>query len=266
MSTAAQRINKVIERLPKIVSTMFQRAGNHLQRIYGGTDGFPVEASANDRLILQHVTPYTMTSPARVWAVINSVKYITASAIEGDIVECGVWRGGSAMAAAYKLKELGEEDRHIWLYDTFSGMTEPSSRDVEESSGKSAEALLHETRRSDGNNVWCIASINAVRENPIATGYPVSNLRFIAGDVLNTLDREVPERISLLRLDTDWYESTRKELQVLFPRLARGGVCIIDDYGHWRGSRMAVDEYLVENCINVLLSPIDQTGRIFLKP
>jgi O-methyltransferase len=74
-----------------------------------------------------------------------------------------------------------------------------------------------------------------------------------------------PECISLLRLDTDWYESTRHELIHLFSRISKGGVIIIDDYGHWKGAREAVDEYIRENNIKILLNRIDYTGRIGVK-
>jgi len=249
-----------------VLKKLIRRCGFDLVRSNVERGRLPVEATDQDKQISLSVAPYTMTSPERVWAVISSVKYIVANNIHGDFVECGVWRGGSAMAIAYKLKELGVLDRQLWLYDTFSGMTAPSTKDVEAHSGKSAEALLEETTRGDGNNIWCVASKEDVLANILATGYIVNNIRFVEGDILETLNREIPEKISMLRLDTDWYESTKKELQVLYPRLVSGGVCIIDDYGHWRGSRMAVDEYFFENNINVLLHPIDATGRIFVKP
>lgn len=249
-----------------ILKKLIRRCGYDLVRRNVKHDRFPVEATDTDRQIALSVAPYTMTSPERVWSVINSVKYIVANDIHGDFVECGVWRGGSAMAIAYKLKELGVSDRTLWLYDTFSGLTTPSPKDIEAHSGKSAEALLEENAIENENNFLCTASKNEVSTNMLATGYAASNIRLIEGDVLETLNREVPEKIAMLRLDTDWYESTKKELQELYPRLANGGVCIIDDYGYWRGSRAAVDEYFSENKINVLLHPIDATGRIFLKP
>lgn len=245
---------------------MIRRCGYDLVRSDVKYDRFPVEATDMDKQIGLSVAPYTMTSPERVWAVINSVKYIVANNVDGDFVECGVWRGGSAMAIVYKLKELGILDRQLWLYDTFSGMTAPSQKDVEAQSGKNAKALLEETTKGDGNNIWCVASKEDVSANILATGYAASNIKLVEGDILETLNREIPEKISMLRLDTDWYESTKKELQVLYPRLVSGGVCIIDDYGYWRGSRAAVDEYFSENNINVLLHPIDATGRIFVKP
>lgn len=236
------------------------------QRLVKGPDGdFPVEATALDREICRKVAPYTMTSTQRIWALISATKYVVEKGIQGDFVECGVWRGGSAMAIAYQLARLGIEDRPIWLYDTFSGMTAPTNDDVEALSGRAAAALLAATKRTPGNTIWCVASKEDVLENLRSTAYPEAMFHLVEGDVRETLEDRVPERIALLRLDTDWYESTKAELDVLFPRLTPGGVCIIDDYGHWRGARKAVDEYLSRNSLSVFMHCIDATGRLFLK-
>lgn len=226
----------------------------------------PVEASDNDKNIMSLVRPYTMTSSDRIWSLISSMNYINEANVLGDIVECGVWRGGSAMVIASKLNEFGRLDKKIWLYDTFQGMTEPSKFDVEENSAISAKELLLNSKKQEGNNVWCLASKDDVINNLSKTSFPLDLVEIIEGDVALTLDTKYPEKIALLRLDTDWYESTRKELEILFPRLAVGGVCIIDDYGHWQGARKAVDEYLNKNNIKVLMHKIDHTGRVFIKP
>jgi bifunctional ADP-heptose synthase (sugar kinase/adenylyltransferase) len=99
----------------------------------------------------------------------------------------------------------------------------------------------------------------------LMTGYPSSNLIFVQGKVEETLPRVIPDNISLLRLDTDWYESTRHELIHLFPLLSKSGVLVLDDYGYWAGARKAVDEYVVENNIKILLDRVDGTGRVGLK-
>jgi len=253
-----------MQNFKKLFKKLIRRFGYDL--VKSDIAHLPVEATDQDKLIGHLIAPFTMTSPERIWSVINSVKYVVSNNLPGDFVECGVWRGGSAMCIAYKLKQLGILDRKIWLYDTYTGMTPPSNKDIEAYTGRSANDLLNKTAKDDGDNVWCIASKEDVSKNIFSTGYPMDNVMFIEGDVLDTLNISIPGQISLLRLDTDWYESTRKELHVLYPLLVSGGVCIIDDYGYWRGSRIAVDEYLLENNINVLLHPIDETGRIFIKP
>lgn len=204
-----------------------------------------------------------MTSAERLWSLINAVTYVVQQGLPGDFVECGVWRGGSVMTMARQLQALGVADRRIWLYDTFAGMTSPTEADIEAGSGISAESMLSATAIGDGNNVWCVAGIDDVRSNLESTVYPMANFEFVKGDVAETLKNRVPEKISLLRLDTDWYESTKISLEVLYPRLVEGGVCILDDYGHWQGARRAVDEYFEGR--RPYMHPIDYSGRVFIK-
>lgn len=226
----------------------------------------PVEATPRDREILQLVREYTMTTPERIWALLSSVKYVVANKIPGALVECGVWRGGSAMVMAYALQDCGDTERRLWLYDTFEGMTEPSNADVELATGKSASSLMEITKKEGQRNIWCDSPLEEVTNNLLRTGFPMEHVQLVKGDVLETLRTRVPEKIALLRLDTDWYESTKAELEVLYPRLQSGGVCIVDDYGYWEGSMKAVDEYLATNGTHVLLHRIDETGRMFIKP
>lgn len=226
----------------------------------------PIEATADDRAIIDRVRPFTMTSDERIWALLRSVRYLIDNSVPGDIVECGVWRGGSMMAAALQLRALGAMNRNLWLYDTYTGMTQPTEEDREAVSGASAQALLDSTDVGDGNNVWCIADEDDVRRNMDSTGYPSSLLHFVKGDVVKTLPEQSPAHIALLRLDTDWYASTKSELEHLYQRLVPGGICILDDYGHWQGARQAVDEFFAQNAARPLMLPIDFSGRIFVKP
>lgn len=214
--------------------------------------------------IIESVRPYTMTSPERIAALCGAIEYVVRCGVAGDFVECGVWRGGSSMAAALTLQRLGAADRDIHLFDTFDGMSAPTTRDTEIATGESAEALLARADRTEGL-AWAYAPIDAVEQNLAATGYPPGRLHFVAGKVEDTLPSHAPAQIALLRLDTDWYESTRHELRHLYPRLSIGGVLIIDDYGHWAGARAAVDEYFAEHRIRMLLNRIDYTGRIGVK-
>lgn len=215
--------------------------------------------------IRQQVEFATMTSPQRVWALCDAIDRISQLEIEGDIVECGVWRGGSMMAAAKSLLYHGDCSRSLWLFDTFEGMTKPETQDVDHN-GNLASQLLDSTERIE-DSVWCIAGLEEVKTNLHTTGYPQENLKFVAGPVEQTLlnDEILPDQIALLRLDTDWYRSTLLELETLFPRLVPGGVLIIDDYGHWQGCQQAVDEYFEANGISMELNAIDYTGRIGIK-
>ena len=208
----------------------------------------------------------TMTSIERMYALWNALRYIVRNRLDGDIVECGVWRGGSMMLAALTLAAEGEFERRLWLYDTFAGMPEPSAADVQAMSGRPAREILAEAPRTEDDPFWAIASRATVERNMRATGYPPDRLVFVEGPVEETLPSEMPDRIALLRLDTDWYESTRRELVHLWPRLVSGGVLIVDDYGYWRGARRAVDEFFEGERYAPLFARIDYTGRILVKP
>lgn len=221
----------------------------------------PADFGREDVAIIRAVQPYTMTSPERIFALIQGIRYIQKRAIPGSIVECGVWKGGSMAATARALLEKSDVSRDLYLFDTFEGMTDPTSKDVDYS-GVSASQVLIE----DPGFKCADAPLEEVKKLLYATGYPSERIHFLPGRVEDTIPASAPESIALLRLDTDWYESTRHELIHLFPRLAIGGVMIIDDYGHWRGSRQACDEYFEQNRIPILLNRIDFTGRIALKP
>lgn len=207
--------------------------------------------------------PFTMTSLERMYALYLALRYVVRSDVPGDVVECGVWRGGSSMLAALVLNALGERARSIYLYDTFAGMTEPDERD--RSDHRESAALTWERNRAGEINEWCFSPLEEVRGNMLSTGFPAERLRFVQGRVEDTIPGTVPERISLLRLDTDWYASTYHELEHLFPLLSPGGVLILDDYGYWAGSREATDRFMAESGIEILLNRIDFAGRMGIR-
>lgn len=201
------------------------------------------------------VAPFTMTDPPRVDALYDCTQQIIANAVPGDFVECGVFRGGSSMTIALALL-AAEGERAIWLYDTFEGMTVPTGFDTKMKNGAPAAEKFQRLRTGENSADWCAAPLEDVTRNMLSTDYPPDQLRFIRGPVEETLLTDVPEEIALLRLDTDWYASTRVEMEVLFPRLASGGVLIVDDYNSWAGARRAVDEYLADRRIRLMFFPI----------
>jgi len=223
--------------------------------------GCPPDFRNDEVEIIRAVQPWTMTSPERIYALIQALRYVSANGSAGGIVECGVWKGGSMAAAARTLLQMRDVSRDLFLFDTFEGMSEPTANDVDYS-GKRASEVMQE----DSGYKCADAPLERVKEVLYATGYPKEKLHFVRGKVEETVPGSAPDAISLLRLDTDWYESTKHELVHLFPRLAKAGVIIIDDYGHWRGSRRACDEYFAEKRVPLLLNRIDYTGRIALKP
>jgi O-methyltransferase len=225
----------------------------------------PADLSPADRELVEFVRPYTMTSPERIFGLTNATRFLVAEGIKGDVVECGVWRGGSMMAVARTLLYLDAADRDLHLFDTYTGMTAPTAED-RDLHGRPAAQRFAERTDGEQTSDWCRAGIETVRDNLARTGYPAHRLHFVAGMVEQTIPAQAPSRIALLRLDTDWYVSTRHELEHLWPRLVSGGICIIDDYGHWRGSRQAVDEYFAEHRLNLLLHRLDYSGRLVVKP
>lgn len=206
---------------------------------------------------------FTMTSIERMYALYKGCRYILDKNIQGDFVECGVWKGGSAMLIAYILLESNATGRKIYLYDTFEGMAMPTEDDYGLADKNNRAIDQWKKEQENGRNNWCFASLAEVRDNMYSTGYRKDDIIFVKGKVEDTIPETVPSNIALLRLDTDWYESTKHELNHLFPILLPNGVLIIDDYGHWAGSKKAVDEYFSDK--PMLLTNIDYTGVIGLK-
>jgi O-methyltransferase len=228
----------------------------------GGCVSGTIPFDPETQVVWDRVRSRTMTNIERIDALREAIEYIHANSIPGDIVECGVWRGGSMMAVALTLLRIGGNKR-LWLYDTFSGMTPPGivDRDFQ---GRAAEDLLAAEDPETGH-IWCKSSLSGVRTAMAETGYPTELIEFVAGSVENTIPLRAPKSISLLRLDTDWFESTYHELRHLWPRLADGGVLIIDDYGYWAGARRAVHQYFDEVGVRPFLHRIDGNGRLVLK-
>lgn len=250
-----------VEQLKYAMQRHLRRAGVDVARLLGA-DGLD-EA---DRATVRTVEPYTMTSPERIVALCDAVRYVCRHGIDGAIVECGVWRGGLMMAAARTLLALGVTDRDLFLYDTFAGMTAPTDVDVDRRGRPARRWMTRYGTTSRGDSRWCNASLDDVRGNLTSVGYPMDRCTFVQGPVEETIPATVPDRIAILRLDTDWYESTAHELEHLFPLIAPGGVLIIDDYGHWQGARRAVDEYLDQHGLAMLLHRTDETGRVAVVP
>jgi len=208
---------------------------------------------------LKYVQPYSMTGNERIKFLYDSLNYISENNVPGDFVECGVWKGGNIIGIMKYLEYYKRTD-NIWLYDTFSGMTEPESNDID-LYGRNSIDIINEPL------VKATCSLEDVKENitKFKDSYPTDNLKYVVGDITQTLldEKNTPEKISLLRLDTDWYKSTKIELEILFDKLSSGGVLIIDDYGHWNGCREAVDEFFKDK--NYEFTKIDYTGISIIK-
>ena len=208
----------------------------------------------------------TMVSPAGLVAIVTAVRHSLTNEIAGDFVECGVWRGGASLLAALLINEY-QSKKVVYLFDTFEGMATPGSQDVEIRSGKLASDF-HSRKQLPSHNEWAFASLEEVKNNFMIAGISAGQAVFVKGKVEETLEdpTNIPDQVSTLRLDTDWYSSTRKELEVLYPRLVAGGALLLDDYGFWDGSRRAVDEYFVRLGRNApMLNVVDLERRIAIK-
>ena len=190
------------------------------------------------------VEPLSMVNEAGLYLTYQAAKNIAQNSTPGAIVECGVWRGGASILIAETLNAMKITDKTFYLYDTFSGMSKPTELDVK-STGLIAHEKFNETYDPDTNETeWCLATLSEVKSHVIKCNYPYENFRFIQGKVEDTIPAKIPQRIALLRLDTDWYESTKHELEHLYNLVVPGGIVIIDDYTAWAGSRKATDDFI----------------------
>ena len=209
------------------------------------------------RTTLIRVQPYTMLSPSKLFVLIQAARYVHRCGIPGAVVECGVWRGGAMMAMAMTFKQLGIHDRNLYLYDTFTGMAEPTDKDRSLCDGVDPQEEFQSTRSGPDSSDWCRAGINEVMQNLAETGYDRGRFVTVGGKVEDTIPDTLPKDIAILHLDTDWYESTRHELVHLFPLLVPRGVLVVDDYYTWSGVREALDEYMAGANISMFLMKVD---------
>ena len=190
--------------------------------------------------IVEEVAPYTMTSGQRITQTIRAVRDLDANNITGDIVECGVWKGGQIISAWLANNKT---NRNFWLYDTFEGMTQPTVHDHKINELGAVTHARFSRKAKHGFDQWSRAEIGEVSTN-VFKYIPPHQCNFIKGPVEQTLldNNNLPKNIALLRLDTDWYESTLQELLTLWPLLNVGGYMVLDDYNSWRGSQKAFHE------------------------
>lgn len=185
----------------------------------------------------------------------KAVRYAAEAGIEGALVECGVWKGGCSAIMAETLRVHGGADRPIYLYDTFEGMTEPTAQDTHFSGAHNAQKKFDSLKDQGGvGSAWSHGPLDDVKDSMAMSGYDRALIHYIQGPVEQTLlSHPLPDKIAVLRLDTDWYDSTKAELEHLFPRLQKGGVLLVDDYGAWKGSYDAVEEYFAAHKIKMFL-------------
>lgn len=256
--------------LQRVLKGAAKAMGYEIHRLGSGIDTIPPEFTIADKAVLDYVKSrnLTMAGLPRIIATINACKHAVIADIPGDFVECGVWRGGNSLAAKMTFEKYGSAKR-VYLFDTFAGMTEPGDHDTSPYE-KNASDLQFQTQQFEGHNRWCFASLEDVRASFLASGVDMAGVHFISGDVRKTLavKRNLPRKIAVLRLDTDFYDSTRVEMDILYPRLSRRGSLLLDDFGYWDGSRKAVTEYIdaLPAIDRPLLNLTDSSGRMAIRP
>lgn len=205
-------------------------------------------------------------SKERFLTLYQSINYVFKNDIQGDFVECGIFKGGSSMMMAYMLAEQfqSQKNQKIWMYDTFEGMANASKYDENIDNQKAFIELDRIKKKENLNDIWAYSSLDYVKNNLKKTNIDEDKLIYIKGLVEETLYKRKPKEIALLRLDTDFYESTKSELEILYPLLQKGGILIIDDYGHWKGCKKAVDEYFL-NKKDIFFQQIDYSGIVGVK-
>lgn len=274
---AALRVRSV---LGSWVRRMLRRLGYDIVRVsahepgpsagvFGAEPVIPPDFDPDTAATVRAVQGYTVTPPERIQALCEATRYVVRSAVPGAIVECGVWRGGSALAVTRTLCAMGKNDRDLYLFDTFDTFPAPGPDDVDlwGTPATRYHEILEEVRPL--GLAWDNFPVSRTRALLESTGYPPARLHFVEGLVEETVPSKAPPSIALLRLDTDYYDSTKHELVHLFPRISAGGVLIIDDYGYFAGCRKATDEYLEELAVkgvHLLLQRIDHSGRLVVIP
>lgn len=225
------------------------------------------DLTEHERMVFAEISNFSCQMPEAAAQLCRTVEHLHARRIEGAFVECGVFLGASIIVMMRTLNRIGATDRDVWLFDTFEGMPEPEAVDQFycEAPGDNMK-FWDKTKRGDGGSDWVRGEVDRVRANIEPCGYPKERVHYVKGMVEDTIPENAPDKIALLRLDTDFYASTRHELEHLYPRVVSGGVVIIDDYGAYKGSRKATDEYLQDLDTPILLMRIDEHVRMFVKP
>lgn len=244
---------------------LFLRIGYRLIKI-PQPEKWPPDIEPAFTALYERTKPCTMVNTERSYALYKAIEYLHTNKITGDIVECGVWKGGSMMLAAIALKKLGDTSRHIYLYDAFRGLPPPTEKDVFVRSGQPIMNKWEKTKHGN-TNLWCYTTREECEKNMRTTGYPMEKIHIVDGWVEDTVPQNTPKQIALLRLDLDFYKATKHVLPHLFPKISSLGIFLSDNYGVFEGEQDAINEYLKESGnSNIFLSRIDEQGRIAVIP
>jgi O-methyltransferase len=252
-------IKKLLKKILSLINYKFVKINNFHDKY----NDFILEASDEEKKDLDSAIKLALCSRASLWSIMQSLKYISDNSIKGDMVECGVFTGG-ALALISKYQRLYSINSKIYGFDTFEeGFDNATLTEKDVTIGGKKVALYGHNDRVKSNFYPSLEMVRKNIENFSGNNEP--DLKLIKGDVLKTLKDEnnLPKKISFLRLDTDLYTLTKFQLEILFPRLVKGGILLIDDYGMFPGVKNAVDEYFEGK--KIWLHRVDFTARLLIK-
>ena len=242
--------------IKKILKKIFSNKNNSYQDII-------VEMDTNSELFIKASSEYTFKSKLEMWTVICCLRNIINQKIDGDIVETGVWKGGTLILVKKILEEYDSKKKIIG-FDTFEeGFEKPGELDKKIRYGFKEKGNLY--NKTFNYKKFETSSLNNTLSNIRKNCKDIEELYLIKGKIENTLEKENIKKISLLMLDTDYYESTKFALEKLYDKVSQNGIIYIDDYGNWKGAKQAVDEFFKRKKIKPFLIRTSSASRIFIK-
>ena len=208
--------------------------------------------SWNALSLIVQVRDHTMVDVPRLKLLYDLTKELDSQGIPGDLVTCGVYRGGSSAVLAGANRK-SDVQRNSWLFDSFEGLPEPTQRN-----GFEAQETYHKG--------WCTASEDEVRQLFACLGFMNSNVHIVKGWFQDTLPFAPIRQIALLHIDADWYNSVSICLTTLFDRVRPNGVIVLDDYGTWEGCRNATNDFFSARNLDLALLRYRGPAAYFRKP
>tara|TARA_Y200000002_G_C22663537_1_gene656907 strand:+ start:952 stop:1716 length:765 start_codon:yes stop_codon:yes gene_type:complete len=252
--------------IKKWIQSSFGKIGLRIIKLENEfSNKIPIEASNEERELIELTKKYSMNGSLRIWTLITALKKILENNIEGDFVETGVWKGGNLILIKKYIQKYQAKEKKIFGYDTFEGMPEPTNNDKDFKNINASDYFNNKNKLENFTSFNSQINLDQVQKNFIEATGDSKNLFLVKGKTQDTLSikTNIPDKIAILRLNTCFYESTKLELEILYDKLQKGGYLIIDDYGYWKGAKLAVDEFFKNQKIN--LHFVDHTCRFLIK-
>ena len=246
----------------QIIKSIFNLFGYEIHKKNNFMNRFSdyiVEASDDELINLEKFERLCLASKTNLWSINQSLQHIKNKNIPGELVECGIYNGFT-IAFIDKIAEQIGLNKSIWGYDTFEeGFLKDTVSENDNFNIKKKKFDVTNDKTDYFTKEQVIKNINK------HTNFNNERIKLIKGNIIETLEKEenAPNKISFLRMDTDIYQTTKKQLEILYPKLSVGGVLHIDDYGWMSGVKDAVDEYFKDK--KIWLHRVDLTCRYLIK-